>query len=468
MGKRISPTLATVWAMIGAAALAGCRGDIPAASGGNDPAGPGPSLPGMSGAPGGMAPVPGGGPGAPPAGMATPTPGGMTPVTPTMPVPPAMMPPPMTPPVPPISSGEMPDEVQALLRGRCAGCHTYGQADPAGWGSVLDVSRMIDGDIIVPGQPGGLAHDRPGGGGGQHAPQGPAPDPGRGGPAEGLDHQPQRDASKPPSDNDILDALASDQLRLRGRSSDYRYVSFAHYAGQGRPESEMKAFGQVITFVINSLSRRGAIAELPTIDPDRSIFRIDLAELGWDAQLWDTLTSFYPYCLRRTWPRTRRCTISWEPRCRWCVATGCWPPPPSRRCTICCWTCPTRWISWPPGWASTSTTTSTIPGWKSRTTWSAWACANRGSTCTTGCWNAIWAPPGNTCGSPTTSIPARAARICWPTRWGPRQPRSTELRAHVPERGGRSHLHPAQRTAGLHAGRRSWSPGGGLQREGVA
>jgi hypothetical protein len=107
----------------------------------------------------------------------------------------------------------------------------------------------------------------------------------------------KRKSDAPPSDNDILDMVAGDQLRLRRRSSDYRYVSFAHYVGQGRPEAEMKSLRQVALFVINSLSRKGAIAELPTIDPDQSIFRIDLADLGWNAQIWDTLTSFYPYCI---------------------------------------------------------------------------------------------------------------------------------------------------------------------------
>ena len=47
-------------------------------------------------------------------------------------------------PAPGVTAEEMPADVQALLRSKCAGCHTYGQADPAGWGSVLDVSRMID------------------------------------------------------------------------------------------------------------------------------------------------------------------------------------------------------------------------------------------------------------------------------------------------------------------------------------
>src|SRR5205814_664116 len=96
----------------------------------------------------------------------------------------------------------------------------------------------------------------------------------------------KRTASNPPSDEDVLDVIAADQLALRGRSSDFRYVSFAHCAGQGRVEGEMKVIRQVLTFVINSLSRRGAIADLPTIDNRQSIFRIDLLALGWDARLW--------------------------------------------------------------------------------------------------------------------------------------------------------------------------------------
>jgi hypothetical protein len=107
----------------------------------------------------------------------------------------------------------------------------------------------------------------------------------------------KRPNSDPPSDDDILDLVARDQLALRDRSSDFRYVSFAHQVGQGRPSSEMKTTAQVLAFVLNSLSRRGAIAEMPTIDPAGSIFRINLVDLGWNAQVWDQLTSFYPYCL---------------------------------------------------------------------------------------------------------------------------------------------------------------------------
>jgi mono/diheme cytochrome c family protein len=216
----------------------------------------------------------------------------------TMPVAPPAGPSPMPPPPAGVASDEMPTEVATLLRARCSGCHTYGLPDPAGWGSVLDVSRMIDADIIVPGSPDesrmidrvSVAANMP--------PRGPRLTSEEVALLRNWISNLKRDASKPPSDDDILDMIAGDQLSIRGRSADYRYVSFAHYAGQGRPEGEMKTFRQALTFVINSLSRRGAIAELPTIDPQKSIFRIDLAELGWNARLWDDLTSFYPYCLR--------------------------------------------------------------------------------------------------------------------------------------------------------------------------
>jgi mono/diheme cytochrome c family protein len=197
-----------------------------------------------------------------------------------------------------VSDSEMPADVLAVLQGRCAGCHTYGQADPAGWGSVLDVSRMIDGDIIVPGNPdASRLIDRV-------AVAGDMPPKGERVPSDDVALLKKwiagmkRDAATPPSDNDILDEIAVDQLRLRDRSSDYRYVSFAHFMGEGRSEKEMEAVRQVFTFALNSLSRRGQIVDLPTIDQDRSIFRVRLSDLGWDEALWDTLTSFYPYCLR--------------------------------------------------------------------------------------------------------------------------------------------------------------------------
>jgi mono/diheme cytochrome c family protein len=206
-------------------------------------------------------------------------------------------PPGMGAPAPGVTNG-MPDQVLALLQGRCAGCHTYGQADPAGWGSVLDLSRMIDADIVVPGDPAASRMiDRV-------AVTGDMPPRGARLTSEELQTLKiwiaslRRPAAMPRSDTDVLDAIAVDQLLLRDRSADYRYVSFAHLAGQGRSAEELAATARVFVFILNSLSRRGAIVEAPAIDAEKSIFRLRLSELGWDERVWDLLTGFYPYCLR--------------------------------------------------------------------------------------------------------------------------------------------------------------------------
>jgi mono/diheme cytochrome c family protein len=217
---------------------------------------------------------------------------------PPMQQPPAQQPPVMNPaPVPGVPV-DMSQEAFAILNSRCAGCHTYGQADPAGWGSVLDVARMIDSDIVVPGDPNASRMiDRV-------AVVGDMPPKGARLTSAEVDTLKtwiqglRREPLAILSDEDVLDEISRDQLRLRDRSSDYRYVSFAHYVGQGRSEQEMEGVRQVFTFTLNSLSRRGELVEAVTIDPQRSIFRFQLADLGWSEQLWDQLTGFYPYCLK--------------------------------------------------------------------------------------------------------------------------------------------------------------------------
>ena len=86
-------------------------------------------------------------------------------------------------------------------------------------------------------------------------------------------------------------------LRQRTGQSDFRYFSLAHFIDQGRPAKEVTVARNVLAFVVNSLSRRGTIVPMTAIDSGNSIFRVRLSDLGWNAALWDELTSFYPYCL---------------------------------------------------------------------------------------------------------------------------------------------------------------------------
>jgi mono/diheme cytochrome c family protein len=201
------------------------------------------------------------------------------------------------PPAPGLVAG-MPADVKALLQTRCSGCHTYGQADPAGWGAALDMSRLTNADIVVPGQPDASRMIDRVAVVGNMPPIGPRLS------ADEIQllrdwisNMPKQSAA-PPSDEDVLDAIAADQLSIRDRNADYRYVSFSNFKGQQRSAEEMTAAAQSFVFVLNSLSRRGQIVDFPAVDAEGTIFRLRLSDVGWDARVWDTITSFYPYCLR--------------------------------------------------------------------------------------------------------------------------------------------------------------------------
>ena len=191
----------------------------------------------------------------------------------------------------------MPDDVAAILANRCASCHTYGQGDLGLWGSVLDLSRLIDAEIVVPGNPNASRLiDRV-------VVRGDMPPRGDRVPATEVTTLKnwianlKRPVSSPRSDEDILDAIAGDVLKARSLSSDFRYLSLAHFVDQGRPATEVTRAKNVLAFTVNSLSRRGNIVSMVPIDAQGSIYRIRLSDLGWNAALWDQLTSFYPYCL---------------------------------------------------------------------------------------------------------------------------------------------------------------------------
>jgi mono/diheme cytochrome c family protein len=222
------------------------------------------------------------------------------PPDPTVVVPPAPVPPP-PPPMPPAPAmvSEMPPAVYALLQQKCATCHTYGQADRAGWGSVLATSQMIAADIIVPGNTSAsrlwnrvaVRGDMPFGGkdrlGGAELSM-----------INAWITSLQRPAMRPRSNEQILDLLVRDARSQGGQSGDLRYLSFAHYADEHRPPEELRAARAVMNVVINSVSRGRSLVQPQPIDAEQSIFRFRLGDLGWDERTWDRVTSFYPYCLR--------------------------------------------------------------------------------------------------------------------------------------------------------------------------
>jgi hypothetical protein len=215
---------------------------------------------------------------------------------------PVVMPGPIGQPLPPprvsVSEIEMPNAVHSILSSRCGGCHTYGERDPIGWGSVTDLSRMIAADIVVPGDPDkarmwnrvAVRADMPFNGLRLTGPEIQV--------IRAWMGNLNRPAQKPRTHEQLLDLIVADQAKVRAQGNDHRYISFAHFVDERRSPEEMTAAEQVLGVVINSLSRRAQIVKLEPADPGRSIFRFRLSQLGWDRDDWDRMMEFYPYCLR--------------------------------------------------------------------------------------------------------------------------------------------------------------------------
>jgi mono/diheme cytochrome c family protein len=222
--------------------------------------------------------------------------GGSIGSTPPAPMPGTMNDPSTLPPAQ-VTSDAIPADIYAILQARCSACHTYGQGDLGGWGSALDLSRMVDAEIVVPGNPNASRLiDRV-------VVRGDMPPRGDRVPAGEVDKLRawimglRRPLLEPRTDEDVLDEISADVLKLRSLSSDFRYFSLAHFIDMGRPEKEVTVAKNLLAYVVNSLSRRGTIVPMVPVDSRNSVFRVRLSDLGWSAATWDQLTGFYPYCL---------------------------------------------------------------------------------------------------------------------------------------------------------------------------
>ena len=224
--------------------------------------------------------------GAPAPGSTTPT--GMTPApVNAIPKPPA---PPLA-----VSEIEFPKGVRDILERRCTACHTYGERDPIGWGSALDLSRMVSSDIVVPGDPDrsrlmnrvAVRADMPFNGSRLASTEVQI--------LRSWIGNLNRPNQTPRSHEILLDIIATDPV---AQSADTRYISFANFVDEHRSPEELQVAVRALGIALNSLSHKATIFRPEPVDSDHTIYRFKLSQLGWSRQNWDDLVSFYPYCER--------------------------------------------------------------------------------------------------------------------------------------------------------------------------
>jgi hypothetical protein len=102
---------------------------------------------------------------------------------------------------------------------------------------------------------------------------------------------------------DIINLIAADLEKLpKQRAKGTRYLTLTHLANGCTDEKAMNVYRQGAIKLVNSLSRSSDVVRLEAIDPDRSILRINIDDLGWSARDWDTVLASYPY---NTQPETQ-------------------------------------------------------------------------------------------------------------------------------------------------------------------
>ena len=91
-------------------------------------------------------------------------------------------------------------------------------------------------------------------------------------------------------------AMAADlESLLPTRVADTRYITLTSLYNACTGEAEMEVFRQGTVKLLNSLSRVSDVVHLEPVNPERTIIRFNLKDLGWDPEDWDRVLAAYPY-----------------------------------------------------------------------------------------------------------------------------------------------------------------------------
>jgi hypothetical protein len=74
-----------------------------------------------------------------------------------------------------------------------------------------------------------------------------------------------------------------------------RYFTFTHLRNAGAADDEVRTYRIALAKLVNSLSWHPKVRNPEPVDPDGTVFRIDLRWYMWDAAVWNRVLQEYPY-----------------------------------------------------------------------------------------------------------------------------------------------------------------------------
>lgn len=100
------------------------------------------------------------------------------------------------------------------------------------------------------------------------------------------------------SGEQIASFVAADIEKADARSRRYlRYFTLTHLYNAGVSMDELHTYRNALVKLINSLSWSTELIVPQTVDPARTIFRIDMRDLKWNVQTWEQIEQANPYFL---------------------------------------------------------------------------------------------------------------------------------------------------------------------------
>ena len=132
----------------------------------------------------------------------------------------------------------------------------------------------------------------------------------RGGPSDKYRQNYEQLASRKIIDEEsVLEAIALDLQSLKGRPLEFaRYLTVTNlHNNPSVTGSELDLYRQGMVKLLNSLSHSPDVLGMdnaPTpnkvvaVDEERTIFRFDLRQIGWDHSDWERVAQYYPYGIK--------------------------------------------------------------------------------------------------------------------------------------------------------------------------
>jgi mono/diheme cytochrome c family protein len=98
---------------------------------------------------------------------------------------------------------------------------------------------------------------------------------------------------------EVMKHVLADIRQAPERSRRFlRYFTLTHLYNAGVSDDEMQTYRNAFIKLINSLSWNTSLLVPETIDPAKTVWRVDIRQLNWSSEVWDEVTQANPYSLK--------------------------------------------------------------------------------------------------------------------------------------------------------------------------